>query len=41
MNQTRILLLKSRAQLLEARGPHNIKIVNKLKRKIRKLEMEG
>ena len=38
--ETRILLLRSRAALLEARGPHNTKIVNKIKRQIRKLEGE-
>ena len=37
---TRILQLKSRAALLEARGPHNSKIVNKIKRQLRKLEGE-
>ena len=35
---TRLSLLKQRAALLEARGPHNNKIVNKIKRQIRKLE---
>ena len=40
MKQTRLLQLKSRAALLEARGPHNSKIVNKIKRKIRKIEGE-
>ena len=35
---TRISQLKSRARLLEDRGPHNTKIVNKIKRQIRKLE---
>lgn len=33
--------LKSRAALLEARGPHNTKIVNKLKRQMRKLNKEN
>ena len=38
--ELRIMQLKSRAALLEARGPHNGKIVNKIKRQIRKLEDE-
>lgn len=37
---TRISLLKARAALLEARGPHNDKIVNKIKRQLRKLNDE-
>lgn len=38
--QIRLNLLRSRARLLEDRGPHNAKIVNKIKRQIRKLEGE-
>lgn len=38
--EMRLGQLKSRAALLEARGPHNTKIVNKLKRQIRKIEGE-
>lgn len=38
---TRLCLLKQRAVLLEARGPHNSKIVNKIKRQIRKLNKEN
>lgn len=34
---TRVEVLKSRVALLDARGPHNAKIVKKLKRKIRNL----
>lgn len=34
---TRMEVLKSRAALLDTRGPHNFKIVKKLKRKIRNL----
>lgn len=37
---TRINQLRVRAALLESRGPHNTKIVKKLKREIRKLEGE-
>lgn len=33
--------LKRRIQLLEARGPQNTKICNKLRRKIHKLEKEA
>lgn len=36
--QTRINQLQARAKLLEERGPHNVNIVNKIKRQIRKLE---
>ena len=39
--QIRLSLLKSRAKLLESRGPHNTKIVNKIKREIRKLEKDS
>lgn len=39
--QTRLNLLRSRAKLLESRGPHNTKIVNKIKRQIRKLNKEN
>lgn len=35
--EMRINLLKARVQLLNARGPHNLKLVQKLKRKIRAL----
>lgn len=38
--ELRMAQLKSRAKLLESRGPHNTKIVNKIKRQIRKLEGE-
>ena len=37
---TRLLQLKQRAALLEARGPHNAKIIKKIKRQIKKLEGE-
>ena len=40
-NQLKVDLLQSRAKLLESRGPHNAKIVRKIKRKIRKFEGEG
>lgn len=36
----RIKMLQGRIKLLEARGPHNSKICNKLRRKIRQLEGE-
>lgn len=38
---TRILILQSRAALLESRGPHNSKIVKKIKREIRNLEKDS
>ena len=38
--EVKMALWKSRAKLLESRGPHNAKIVNKLKRKMRKIEEE-
>lgn len=34
----KILILRNRIKLLESRGSHNSKIVNKLQRQIRKLE---
>ena len=36
--ELKIMQLKSRAKLLEDRGPHNSKIVNKIKRQIKKQE---
>lgn len=39
--ELKMALWQSRAKLLESRGPHNTKIVNKLKRKMRKIEGEG
>ena len=39
--QVRLAMLNARAKSLESRGPHNNKIVNKVKRQIRKLEKEG
>ena len=37
-NEQKILMLKQRRALLEARGSHNIKIVAKIDRQIRALE---
>lgn len=36
--ETQIKLLKGRIALLTARGPHNAKIIAKLKRQLRALE---
>lgn len=38
--EAKIKMLQGRIKLLEARGPHNSKICNKLRRKIRQLEGE-
>jgi len=38
---TRMGLLKQRAALLEARGPHNSNLIRKIKRQLRKLEKEN
>lgn len=37
-NETKIMILKQRRALLEARGTHNNRLVAKLDRKIRALE---
>jgi hypothetical protein len=36
--ETKKLVLESRIALLQARGPHNDRIVNKLKRRLRNLD---
>lgn len=38
--EVKIKMLLGRIHLLEARGPHNTKICNKLRRQIRKMEKE-
>lgn len=40
-NEAKISMLQGRIRLLEARGPHNSKICNKLLRKIRQIEKEN
>ena len=40
-NSMKIEILKGRIRLLESRGPHNSKICNKLRRKIRQIEKEN
>lgn len=36
--ETKIGMLNARIQLLESRGPHNYKICQKIRRKIRQLQ---
>ena len=39
--EVKIKMLQGRIRLLESRGPHNSKICNKLRRKIRQIEKEN